>query len=224
MQIIRGDDGAGVLVEEAAVGLEMDEAAGAEELPVALQEERGAQAFVLAAAKLRIREGQPDFGNLVRAEEGGDEFDAGAQEGNIAQTLFSGIFRALPEAGALDVDADEVHFRMALGQGDRVVSLAAAELQHDGLGDGEHLPVPVAFDGVVRDVEAGSGGAVEDRIGGGLEETGEGLVFGEFAEFVVAHGQSWLRMMPTPVRPSGASGAVSVSSHAPGMTGFMPRR
>ena len=39
-QAVRGDDGAGVFVEEAAVGFEVDEAAGAKEPAVALEEKR----------------------------------------------------------------------------------------------------------------------------------------------------------------------------------------
>ena len=80
---------------------------------------------------------------------------------------------------------------MAFGERNRVVTLAAAELEDDGLVGGEHLSVPVALDGMVEDVEAGAGAAVEHRIGGRLEETGEGLVLGEFAKLIVTHGRGF---------------------------------
>ena len=51
-QIIGADDGLGVFVEEAGVGLEVDDAVGFQETAVALEEKRGGQAGVLAAAEL----------------------------------------------------------------------------------------------------------------------------------------------------------------------------
>ena len=52
-QTIGADDGLGVFVEEAGVGLEVDDAVGFQETAVALEEKRGGQAGVLAAAELR---------------------------------------------------------------------------------------------------------------------------------------------------------------------------
>ena len=148
-QTIGADDGLGVFVEEAGVGLEVDDAVGFQETAVALEEKRGGQAGVLAAAELRIGEGEPDFGDLARTEEGVDELDAGAEEGDVAHLFLRGLLGALPQARALDVHADEVHFRMPPGQGDGVVPLAATQFQHDRLGLFEHIPVPVPLDRMV---------------------------------------------------------------------------
>ena len=61
LEVVGGADGAGVFVQEARVGLEVNDAAGFEEGAVALQEKRRAEARILAAV-LRIGEGQPDLG------------------------------------------------------------------------------------------------------------------------------------------------------------------
>ena len=63
-QTIRPDDGLGVFVEEAGIGLEVDDAAGLEETVIALQEKRRGQAGVFAAdevAEIWLTFSDPQF-------------------------------------------------------------------------------------------------------------------------------------------------------------------
>ena len=76
-------DGARVPVQEHAVGLEVDYAAGLQEGAVTIQEERRSEAAVLAA-ELGVGESEPDLRDLAGGEVSGDELDARAQEGYIA--------------------------------------------------------------------------------------------------------------------------------------------
>ena len=79
-----------------------------------------------------------------------DELDACAQEAYVVHPAVRGGLRAAPHACALDVDADVVAQRIALGQCDGVFALAAAQFQYDG--------VVVAHSGMLFRRTAGSAG------------------------------------------------------------------
>ena len=91
----------------------MDDSTGLQKVTVTGQEKRGGEAGILAASELGVREGKPDFGDFAGTEEGVDELDAGAEEGDIAHGFLRGFLGAFPQARALDVDPDKVHLRMA---------------------------------------------------------------------------------------------------------------
>ena len=166
----------------------MHDAAGAKEFPVALQEKRRTEAGVLAAAQLRVRESEPDLRDLPRAEESVDELDAGAQESHVGESVLSSILGPFPEPGAFDIHADIIDLRVPEGQGDGVVSLAAAQLQHDRMVVPEHLLPPSAFDGMVPEPQLpGTGLLIQYGRGIRLHQAAESLVLGKFLQFPMSH-------------------------------------
>ena len=116
------------LVQELAVGLQVHDAVGLEEVRVALQEDGAGEPFVWLLG-LGVGEGQPYLRHLAGTEEGVDEVYSGAEEGHVGHGVLGGVLGAFPEAGALDVHSDVVVLGKPLGQGDGVLSLAAAEFQ-----------------------------------------------------------------------------------------------
>ena len=192
----------------------MDDSAGTEETAVALKEKRGGEAGVLAAAELRIGEGEPDFGDLARTKEGVDELNARAQESHVPEGILRGFLRPLPQAGALDVHADEVHFRMPAGQGDGVIPLTAAQLHHDGLVLRKHIPVPVSLDGMIpQDQLLGPFRLRQYGSRVRLQQAAERLVFSKFPEFPVSHYFLRSTTRPMPRSPSSGSFTATVRVH-----------
>ena len=179
-------DGLGVLVEETAVGLEVDDPAWSEELAVAADKAGGGEPPG-RAFELGVRESEPYLGDLAGSEERLEKLYSGPQKGCVRDGILGHIFGAFPEAGALDVHADEILLREAAGEGDSVVAFAAAELEYYGIGVTENICAPAPLEGVVAKVKAGLAGAEQHLCGGGLLEAREGLVLGEFSQFVVAH-------------------------------------
>ena len=228
LQVVRPDDGLGVFVEEAGIGLEMDDASGTEEAAVALEEQRRGEAGILAAAELRVGESEPDLGDFARAEERVDELDPGAQEGDIAHRLLGGFLRSLPEPRPFDVHADEIHLRVPTGQGDRVIPFPTAQFQDDGLRLRKHVPVPVPLDGVVPKHQfPGALGLGQYRRCIRLQQAAERLVLRKFLEFTVSHqNPSLLRftIRPMPRRPSGGSTGRTVRVQGPHSSGRTPAR
>ena len=157
----------------------MNGAAGDHEAAVALEEHGRRQAGVLASGELRVGESEPDFRNLGRSEECSDEFDAGPKESHVGKCMLSSILRAFPEPRALDVYAYVVHGRIALGKGYRVLSPAAAKLQDYGIAIPEHVPSPVALDGVVAQDQFPRA-LDKDLRGRRLKQAAEGLVLCKF--------------------------------------------
>ena len=127
----------------------MDDAAGLQKFPVTLQKQGRRQAGIFGSAKLRVGESEPDGGNFIRAEESLDELDAGTEKSHIGQGVFGGVFCSFPEAGAFDIHADVIVFRMPERQGNGVITAAAAQFQYDGTVIPEHFRTPSAFDVVV---------------------------------------------------------------------------
>ena len=222
-QIVDFADRLGVFVEVAGVRLEVDDAVGCEDLTVTLQEEGRGQAGVFAAAELGVGEGEPNFGDFFRAEEGIYELDAGAEERHVGQGVLRGILGAFPEAGALDVHAYVVHVGVTESQGNGVVSFTAAQFQHNGIAVAKHLRSPVALDGVVVELELLGAGLLGQHFGGvRLQEAAERLVLGEFLKLSVSH-QSLCFLTTRPRPRSGStcerSSALMVSVHWPGWAG-----
>ena len=159
----------------------MHQAAGAQKVAVAGQEQGRGQAGVLRAAQLGVREGEPDLGHLSGAEEGVDELDAGAQESYVGKGVLRGIFGSFPQAGTLDVHAYVVDIRVPEGQGYGVVSLAAAQFQDYGVAVAKHFGPPAALDGVGVQFELlGAGFFGQHGRCVRLQEAAEGLVLCEF--------------------------------------------
>ena len=169
-----------ILVEEAAVGGQVDGAALFQELAVAFQKDRGGEAAVFAFG-LGVGEGQPYFRDLVRSEEGRDEFDPGAEERHIGQLFFGGGLCPAPKPCALDVHADIVLVGIAAGEFEGVLPFSASELQHYR---GPARSEPVPFHRVVAQTLVAVG---DDLLRTWLKQAGERLVLGEFAEFTVSH-------------------------------------
>ena len=165
-------------VQEGRVGLEVDEAAGRQDMPVQLEETSRGQALALFL-HLRVGEGNPYLGHLAGREERLEQFDGRAQEGDVLQPEFLCPRSACPHAGTLDVDADVVAAGVAHGKVDGVFALAAAQLEHDGVVVVEKVSVPVAAQGKSLLAEHGEGI---------LEHEGNFLHVGEFCEFVLCHG------------------------------------
>ena len=100
-------------------------------------------------------------------------------EGHIVQAFVAGLGQAAPHAGTFDVNADVIDFGMHPGQSDGVFTLAAAQLQHDGMVVMEKLG-PLAFQ---------RKSLRHDALVGVFKEVVEGLVLRKFLQFVfLAHG------------------------------------
>ena len=130
--------------EEVRVGLEVDDAAIDEELAIAIHEPGGREALAWVL-HLRVGEGKPYLLHLARSEEALDDLDVGAQEGYILQSLVEGLCGPSPHTGSLDIDTDEVHVGVELGQLYGVFTLATTQLQNDGVLVVEVLLVPVTL-------------------------------------------------------------------------------
>ena len=115
-----------------------------QEMAVAVQEE-GRRESLAWALHLRVAESEPDFLYLVFAEETVDDFDVSAQESHVGQFFFQSLCGSGPHAGTLDVNTDEVHVGIELGQLYGVFAFAASEFKHDGVVVLEVLLMPVAF-------------------------------------------------------------------------------
>lgn len=83
-----------------------------------------------------------------------------------------------PHACTLDVDADEIARRVALGQRYGIFALAAAQFEYDRVVVMEKVAAPMPFERVV---------ATEYLVEFGLYETVESQVLAELAELVLAH-------------------------------------
>ena len=134
----------GVGEKEVGVGLQMDDATIDEELAIALHEIGRGKALA-GILHLRVAEGEPDLLYLVGGEEALDDLDVGTEEGHILQSFVEGLGGSCPHAGSLDVDTDEVHVGVELGELHRIFALATAQFEHDGVLIVEVLLVPVPF-------------------------------------------------------------------------------
>ena len=183
-----------VAVEVLRVGLEVDPAVRTQQPRVVLQKERRGEAFLgPAALELRVGEGDPQLGDLALGEERRDELDARAQEADVPHAALGGGLRTAPHPCPLDIDADVVARRVALGQRHGILALAAAELQHDGSVVVEEVAPPMPLQGMV---------VAEHLVEVGLHEACEGQVLAEFAELVFAHVvYSFTMWMPTASTP-----------------------
>ena len=98
--------------------------------------------------------------------------------GFLGWGVLGGVLGAFPEAGALDVHSDVVVLGEALGQGDGVLSFAAAQLEDYGVIIAEDFSAPVSLQRVVL---------VQHLVHRGLDEAAECLVFLEFTYLVLSH-------------------------------------
>ena len=135
-------------MEISAVGLQMDDSLWLEEVAVARHEQRSCQTFLLTA-DLRVCKGNPYLRNLTLSKQGFDELDTCAEESHVLQAVFLGIFCSLPQTGTLDIDADIVERRIALGKVHGVVTFAAAQLDDYRIIVPEEITSPVSLERMV---------------------------------------------------------------------------
>ncbi len=128
--------------------------------------------------ELRIGEGDPDLVHLARGEKRTDQLDARTQKTHVAHAALGRGLRTAPHAGALDVDADEVALRRALGQRHRILALAAPQFEHDGTVVMKKIAVPAPLERMIP---------AEHLVEPGLHQTFECQVLGEPAQFVLSH-------------------------------------
>ena len=182
------EHGAGVGVEEGAVGLEVDTSARAQELRVARHEKGGGEALG-GFLHLRVGEGNPYLVHLGGREEEVDYLDVGPQKRHVGHALLHRLLGTRPHTCALDVDADVVAFGVRGGKPDGVVTPSAPEFEHDGMVVVEEGIAPMPRHGV-----GGGGRRLQGTVAQGtareLEDVGERLHLGEFAEFVLSHWKS----------------------------------
>ena len=161
------------------IGLEVDPSVGGQYAGVISEEKRRGEAFLRPAAlELRVGEGDPYLVDLALGEQAVDKLDARAQEPHVGHPAVGGGFGAPPHACALDVDADEIARRVALGQRYGIFALAAAQFEYDRVVVMEKVAAPMPFERVV---------ATEYLVEFGLYETVESQVLAELAELVLAH-------------------------------------
>jgi hypothetical protein len=141
-------------VEERAVGLEIDDSIGLENIPIIIKEAGGSEALI-DVAHLRVGESNPNLVNLRRREETVDKFDAGAEEGHVGEILLESLLGACPHTRTLDVNADEVPAGETLGEAYSIFALAAAKLDDDGIGIVEIIAVPLATERKFRSIDDG---------------------------------------------------------------------
>ena len=178
-QAVATDDFARIAVEVFGIGFQIDPSVRSQQAGVEFQKERRSEPFFRPAAlELGIGKGDPDFGDLALGEKPSQELHTRAQKPYVGHPSLGRSLGTAPHASPLDVDADVVAQRIALGQSDGVFALAAAQLQHDGPVVLEEVAVPVPLHGVV---------AAEYVVEFGLQEAGEPEIFAEFAEFVFSH-------------------------------------
>ena len=148
----------GLLVQEGAVRLHVHDAPGPEQSPVALQKGRAGQALGAAlVGGLRVRERQPYLVRLPRCQVVLDELDLRTQEGGVGQSGLGSGMRPMPITVPLDVHADEIALGMLARELQRVLPLAATQLQGDGALVAEHPRVPLTphFAGTVHGIAYG---------------------------------------------------------------------
>ena len=134
----------GVGEHEVAVGLYMDSAAVFQELAVAFHEVGGRKAFG-GFLHLRVGEREPYLAHFAWSEEAVYDFDVGTQEGNILHARLQGLGSSRPHARPFDIHANEILVGKHASQSHRVLSTAAAQLQHNRIIVLEKLLMPVAL-------------------------------------------------------------------------------
>jgi len=216
LHAVSGSDGMGVLVEVAAVGLEVNQTARLHESAVSVEEKRSRQALLLAA-DLRVGKCDPDLRDLTRSEERRDELDAGAEEADIGHSMLCSIFCALPEARALDIHTDIVDVSITQSKVNGILSLATTQLKNDRIVVVEEIGSPSALQRVV---------AAENLRRRRLDQAAESLILSEFSKFIVSHQSSSLLMLqisPIPFMYSAASLRTRNDTvHIPGLLGTTP--
>ena len=122
----------------------MDSAAVFQELAVAFHEVGGRKAFG-GFLHLRVGEREPYLAHFARSEEAVYDFDVGTQEGDIFHARLQGLGSSRPHACPFDIYADEILVGKHASQSHRVLSTAAAQLQHNRIIVLEKLLMPVAL-------------------------------------------------------------------------------
>ena len=134
----------GVLMQEAAVGLEIDYAVGRQEVAVSVQEHRAGEPSALTA-QLWVCKGDPDLVNLILCKKRFNELNPGADECHVGHVEFGCLFGTFPQAGTFDVNSNEVAVWDHFCQGNGVLTFSAAKLKGDRVVVPEHLLVPFPF-------------------------------------------------------------------------------
>ena len=174
------------VVQVTAIRFQVDGTAFFKDVAVLFQVTgRGEAAVFLPFFEERVGEGDPNLIDLSFAEKLGDDFDAGTEEGGVGEPFLLGDRGALPDAGALDVDADEVAVGVLAGKVDGVLPPTAGEFQRNWVVITEVGPGPVAFAFACITAGADELGAAGVEI---LVDVRHLEDFGEFLEFV-AGGQ-----------------------------------
>ena len=81
--------------KKVGISLQMNDALVNQEMPVALQEVGGGEAFA-RVFHLRIAESEPKFLNLIGCKESVDDLDVGAQEGNVGEFFLQRLRGSCP--------------------------------------------------------------------------------------------------------------------------------
>src|SRR6185437_1779543 len=133
-QLAKLDDPFRESIEHGRVGLEVDEAAGNEELLIEPQE------FGMREPpprprfpQLRIGEGEPDLRDFIRGKIVVDLVDLGAQECGVGDVLFETTFRADIDAVPFEVYAQEIPLRVHPREPHRIFPLPARQLECQGM-------------------------------------------------------------------------------------------
>ena len=103
------------LIHDRAVGLEVEDAVGANDFAVTVKELRRSEAvpcIAFALAGMRVRESDPNLGNFVLTEEMLDLVDAGAKKGHILQPFLVRLLQAAPDTRTFDVDPNIIDLGM----------------------------------------------------------------------------------------------------------------
>ena len=140
----------------------MDHSPIHQEMAVAVHEVGGGEALT-RILHLRVAEGEPDLLHLILPEETIDNLDICAQESHVLESFVQGLCSTGPHAGALDIHTHEVHLRVELGQLHGILTLAASQLQYDGVVIVEILFIPVTFH-LERDVGHHPIGVLKDIL------------------------------------------------------------
>ena len=180
-QAVELHHGAGVGIEERAVGLETHHPAVGHNLAVKSHEACAGEAFG-DLFHLRIGEGDPQLANLTGGKEAVEQFNLGAQESHVFQPEVAGLGGAGVHARALDVYSDEILVGIELRQSYRVLTLAAAQLKDDGIVVSEKLLPPSAQRKRVKAL------FLQAPVGV-LKNQVDGFHLGELAQFILAHNR-----------------------------------
>ena len=165
-QAIHGDHPFGELIEHRGVRLQVNTAAGDQDLLVDTDELRVSQPTSgPRLSELWVGEGQPDLADLIFDEIGGQLIDMRAEEGGIGDLFFQAFFCADIDTVAFHVYAEKIMLWVHFGEADGVFAFSAGQLQGEGMVVFEKgAPLPCHAFRVLEDVGEGFDGFETDEF------------------------------------------------------------